>query len=303
MGSQSNKVRIVDGEANTKQSGRRFIRILSAIIWGILPVFAIAMIAAYFGLAAARHVYPPVVPVEGRSMIPLLHFGDLVVLKKAPLGHLHKGDIIAFRTTSDVQQKWNVPGSYVHRIVTVEKGAYGFQFQTKGDNVIGKDPFWTVEQNVVGIYAGKITGAGYPILFVRSRQGKILLGGIVVIMFLYWLLGVFERRRAADAVNVHNLATIVEEARRVTERMEDISVAPRLPPEVLSPRNVTRFESANSGTTDENRETIDQIANAIDDDGQDLQSHLGVMQGVAATTADMPRLKRIYMSRCQLNLP
>jgi FtsZ-binding cell division protein ZapB len=131
-------------------------------------------------------------------------------------------------------------------------------------------------------------------LFVRSRQGKILLGGIVIIMFLYWLLGVFERRRAADAVNVKNLATIVEEARRVTERMEDISVAPRLPPEVLSSRNVTRFESTGSGIADGNRETMDQLVNVIDEDGQHLQSHTGVMQGVAATTADMPRLKRNF---------
>ncbi len=195
-------------------------------MWSVIPAIAFVTVAAYIGLAIDRHVYPPVVPVEGISMNPLLHFGDLVILKRANYGHLHTGDIIAFRTTTDVQQKWNVPGSYVHRIVTVEKGAYGQQFQTKGDNVAGKDPFWTVEQNVIGVYAGKISGGGFPILFFRSRQGKILLAGALLILFIYWLLGIFERRRAADAVNVHNLSTIVDEARRITMRLEEGVPAP-----------------------------------------------------------------------------
>ncbi len=275
---------------------RRARHILSVFSWSVIPALALTVIAAYFGLAVERHVYPPVVPVEGRSMIPLLHFGDLVMLKRADVGHLRKGDIIAFRTTSDVQQKWNVPGSYVHRIVTVEKGAYGQQFQTKGDNVPGKDPFWTVEQNVIGIYAGKISGAGYPILFFRSRQGKILLGGVLLIMFLYWLLGVFERRRAADAVNVNNLATIVEEARRITQRMEEVALAPRAPPEPTPPAKLhsagsnletPTAEPPGAGVADENRETMRQLVGAIGEYGQHLQSHTAVMQGLASTTAEL----------------
>lgn len=191
------------------------------IIWSVIPAIALLAVAGFAGLSVARHVYPPIVPVSGTSMRPLLNFGDLVLLKKADYGNLRKGDIIAFRTSTDVQLKWNVPGSYVHRIIEVQKGAYGQQFQTQGDNVAGKDPFWTIEQNVIGVYDGKISGAGYPVLFLRSRQGKILLGGILLISFLYWLLGIFERRRMAEAVNVHNLASVVDEARRITQKMEE----------------------------------------------------------------------------------
>lgn len=209
-----------------KQGKRKARFSLSTLVWSIIPTVALISISGYAGLAIVRHVYPPIVPVSGTSMLPLLRFGDLVLIKKADYGDLQKGDIIAFRTTLDVQRKWNVPGSYVHRIVTVEKGEYGQQFQTKGDNVSGKDPFWTVEQNVIGIYAGKIGGGGYPILFIRSRQGKILMGGILLISFLYWLLGIFERRRFAQDVNVHNLATVVDEARKITARMEEGIHAP-----------------------------------------------------------------------------
>ena len=293
---RSQKPRIDAPKVITKPGRLRSRHLLAALVWSVIPAIALVTVAAYIGLAVDRHVYPPVVPVEGLSMNPLLHFGDLVMLKRVDVGHLRKGDIIAFRTTADVQQKWNVPGSYVHRIVTVEKGAYGQQFQTKGDNVPGKDPFWTVEQNVIGIYAGKISGAGYPVLFFRSKQGKILLGGALLIMFLYWLLGVFERRRAADAVNVNNLATIVDEARRITARMEEIALAPRPPPDAVAPG---KDQSAGGHmdapadvppaavVADENRETMRQLVGAISEYGQHLQSHTAVMQGLASTTAEL----------------
>lgn len=209
-----------------KQGKRKARFSFSTLIWSIIPTIALISISGYAGLAIVRHVYPPIVPVSGTSMLPLLRFGDLVLIKKADYGDLQKGDIIVFRTTLDVQRKWNVPGSYVHRIVAVQSGEYGQQFQTKGDNVSGKDPFWTVEQNVIGIYAGKIGGGGYLILFLRSRQGKILMGGILLISFLYWLLGIFERRRFAQDVNVYNLATVVDEARKITARMEEGIHAP-----------------------------------------------------------------------------
>lgn len=209
-----------------KQEKKKLRFSFSTLIWSIIPAIALISISGYAGLAIVRHVYPPIVPVSGTSMLPLLRFGDLALIKKADYADLRTGDIIAFRTTLDVQQKWNVPGNYIHRIVAVEKGEYGHQFQTKGDNVAGKDPFWTVEQNVIGMYDGKIGGGGYPILFFGSKQGRILIGGILFIAFLYWLLGIFERRKFAQDVNVYNLATVVDEARKVTARMDEGMHAP-----------------------------------------------------------------------------
>lgn len=219
----------------TKQGKKKARFSFSTLIWSIIPAIALISISGYAGLAIVRHVYPPIVPVSGTSMLPLLRFGDLVLIKKADYGDLQAGDIIAFRTTLDVQQKWNVPGSYVHRIVAVEKGDNGQQFQTKGDNVSGQDPFWTVEQNVIGIYDSKIGGGGYPILFIRSKQGKILMGGILLVTFLYWLLGIFEKRKFAQDVNVYNLATVVDEARKVTARMEEGIHAPPAVPVLVTP--------------------------------------------------------------------
>jgi signal peptidase I len=266
---------------------KRARRFFTTVVWGIIPALALAIVASYVGLASVRHIYPPVVMVEGTSMNPLLHTGDLVFLKKAHLKDLHKGEIIAFRTTPDVQQKWNVPGSYVHRIVTVQKGAYGLQFQTKGDNVVGKDPFWTVQANVIGIYAGKFNGVAYPVLFLGSKQGKILGAGLLLILFLYWLLGIFERKNSADAVNVHQLSSIVDEARAITLKMEEIALAQqqgthRVPPELPPPDTVT-----GQPTSPDDRETMRQLVGAIGEYGEHLQSHTAVMKGLAATTAEL----------------
>ena len=273
--------------AATKNKKGRFRRFFAVLIWSVIPILALTVVASYFGLALNRHVYPPVVLVEGTSMKPLLHFGDLVFLKKFNEGQLRKGDIIAFRTTTDVQQKWNVPGSYVHRIVTVEKGDSGLQFQTKGDNVLGKDPFWTVEQNVIGIYTSRIRGAGYPILFFRSKQGKILVGGILLVSLLYWLLGVWERKRSAGSINVNNLALIVEEARRVTHRMEETTHGPRAPPKSRPSKHASDNHPNLNLVTGENQETIRQLVSAVGEYGKHLQSHTAVMQGLAATTREL----------------
>lgn len=277
----------------TKPKKRGFRWFFAVLVWSVIPSLALVVVASYFGLAINRHVYPPVVLVEGTSMKPLLHFGDLVFLKKFNEGQLRKGDIIAFRTTKDVQQKWNVPGSYVHRIVKVEKGDSGLQFQTKGDNVLGKDPFWTVEQNVIGIYTSRIRGAGYPILFFRSNQGKLLLGGVLLVVLLYWLLGVWERKRSADYINVNNLALIVEQARNLTHRMEETALGPRAPPKSQSsPKSKPSKSGSNTppdlpSATEENQETIRQLVNAVGEYGKHLQSHTAVMQSLAVTTREL----------------
>ena len=212
--------------ATVLTKSRRTHRIFSFFVWWVGPGIVLSLTLAYVGLAIDRQVYPPLVPVQGISMHPELRTGDMALLKKANFKELQIGDVIAFRTTSEVQQKWGVPGSYVHRIVTIQQGTNGKQFQTKGDNVPGMDPFWTIEQNVTGIFESKISNLGLPLVFFNSRQGKILIAGGVLILFLYWLLGVFERRRAAVEVNVYNLASIVDEARRLAIRMEEAAFAP-----------------------------------------------------------------------------
>lgn len=205
-------------------------RLAGVFTWYVLPTFAIGVVVAYVFLAITWHANPPVVPVTGHSMQPKLYAGDLVFIHGVDPTTLKKGDIIAFHTTKAMQQKYDVPAEYVHRIVAIEGKGANLQFRTKGDNVAGPDPFWTFSRDVVGIYYGKISGAGYPLLFFRSRQGKIFGAAVLLVLVLYFVFGIWERRQEAIETNAVTMAQIVEEARELRDSMAVAAGGARAPP-------------------------------------------------------------------------
>jgi signal peptidase I len=201
-----------------------------ALLWYTIPALAVAAVLTYLVLAAVWHANPPIVPVTGRSMRPTIHAGDVVFVKGVVPGELRKGDIIAFHTTSTAQKKYGVPATYVHRIWLVQKTSAGYQYRTKGDAVSGPDPFWTPDNAVVGKYAFKVTGIGYPILFFRSRQGMIFILAAIGIGIAYVLMGVFDRRRDEADRNALSLAAMVDEARALRDAMAVTTPEARGPP-------------------------------------------------------------------------
>jgi signal peptidase I len=262
-------------------------RVGSAFIWGVVPALALLCVATYFGAAVTRHVYPPAIPVEGISMQPLLHLGDLVLLEHADPTKLKKGDIIAFRTTPGDQSQYKVPAQYVHRIIRIQKGPGGLLFRTKGDNVTGPDPFWTRQQDVIGLYSGRVQKAGYPILFVRSKQGMILLGAVFLIALIYFAMGFFDRRAMEREVTIVEFASMVDEVRQLAGSMAGRgATAPRAPP--LEIYDIPS-DAATARTDDDVRETLRELVAAVSDYGQHLRSHTAVMQNLAATTAELHR--------------
>ena len=83
-----------------------------------VTLFALLIFWAYFVQADTRRV-------DGRSMLPTLEGGDLVVIQSVPMGDVHVGDIIVYNglcSTSGV--------SVVHRVV----GSVSAGLVTKGDN-------------------------------------------------------------------------------------------------------------------------------------------------------------------------
>lgn len=210
-------------------------RIGSGLFWYGVPALAVAAVLGYIGLALAWHANPPLVPVVGTSMRPALHAGDVVFLKGVDPRTLKVGDVIGFRVPKATQQKYNLPSTYVHRIVHREKGDRGFEFRTQGDAVQGPDPFWVPESDVVGKMVARGPALGYPILFFRSKQGRLFALATLAILLVYFLLGVFDRRRELADMNVLSLAALVGEARELKESMQSTVTNARGPPEVAQP--------------------------------------------------------------------
>ena len=83
-----------------------------------VAVFALLLLWAFFVQADTRRV-------DGRSMLPTLEGGDLVVIQNVPISDVHVGDIIVYSSLCSTGGE-----SVVHRVV----GITGAGLITKGDN-------------------------------------------------------------------------------------------------------------------------------------------------------------------------
>ena len=83
-----------------------------------IAIFALLLLWAFFVQADTRRV-------DGRSMLPTLEGGDLVVIQNVPISDVHVGDIIVYSSLCSTGGE-----SVVHRVV----GITGAGLITKGDN-------------------------------------------------------------------------------------------------------------------------------------------------------------------------
>ena len=82
---------------------------------------------------------PISIPVEGKSMYPLIDDLDRVAVVSSPPDKIKKGDIIVFRNSN---------GIVIHRALKLTKNEEGIQFCQKGDS----SPYfrWISGENVLG---------------------------------------------------------------------------------------------------------------------------------------------------------
>ncbi len=212
----------------------RAARLGAFVLWYTIPTLAVLGVIAYMAGAVVWHANPPIVPVAGVSMRPTLQPGDLVVLKGVEEDELKKGDIVAFEVPQSAQEDFAIPGPLVHRISKLERSGDTLVIHTKGDANTGEDAFTIRADRITGRMVRRVPGGGYPLLFFRSRQGKIFGGATILVILLYFLLGVLDRRRELADVNMLSLATIVVEARELKETMQQTVTSARGPPAAVT---------------------------------------------------------------------
>lgn len=273
---------------------RRILRrVPSVVLWYGLPACALATVAAYIVAAIALHVNPPVVPIQGVSMRPTLQTGELVFLEGVDPKQIHKGDVIAVNVPKEARQKYSLPGRVVHRVIKIEQTTAGPVFQTKGDGNAGPDVFTVHSDEVVGRMAGHVAGLGYPLLFFRSTQGKILLGAIALIVLLYFLIGLFEERQATvqgTAVGLQAVLAQTEEIKQAMRNGPALAVPPAGPAPQGTPASPEPGEPTvvvASNQREENAEMLDKLLAAVGEYGEHLRSHTAVMQGLAQATTEL----------------
>ncbi len=296
-------------------------RLGNFLLWYILPGIAIVAVIAYIAAALMWHVNPPVVPVAGGSMRPVLQPGDLVTLRGVEPSELKKGDIIAFQTPESARRRFGLPESIVHRIIKVEKFDTGVQFQTQGDANSGPDEFDVKSGDVLGRMESRLAGWGYPLLFMRSRQGLIFLAAVGLVVLLYFALGMLDERKAVAMGNAISAQVLLAETLEIREAL-GLGKSPRAPPGMvaaISPEQPTettavpadlaakpvtpvapggqpsgfdwlarRVEDSAIQSEQVGR-TMRDLVGAVGEYGRHLQSHTDVMKNLALTTAELQR--------------
>lgn len=197
-------------------------RLYSVLLWYLVPCLVGCAALAYIYGAVVWHVNPPVVAVEGTSMLPTLRTGEIVFLAPADPSTLKTGDIIAVRVPTQDRTTYSLPANVVHRIVRVEHTKSGLLFITKGDNNSGNDVFTTPAANVVGRLRYVVPGIGFVFLFIQSPQGEIFFASVALIGLLYYLYGVFDDRRAVAQntmeSTVQTMQAVLAEAKKFEQR-------------------------------------------------------------------------------------
>ncbi len=266
-----------------EEPGGSLRRAGSVLLWYVVPALALAAVVAYVLGATVGHANPPVVPVEGLSMRPTMQAGDLIVLSGVDPKTLRKGDIVAVNVPKTARDQYGLSGQIVHRIKRIGHDSAGLFFITKGDANEGADVFQTRPGDIVGKLRLDIPAAGYPFIFFRSRQGEIFLAVGALVGLLYFLLGLFEERRAYVEGSVLTMQTVLEETQELKQAIagaEQLAARPaldRLADEVR----------ASSHRSAENEGTLRELVAAIADYGQHLRSHTEVMKNLATTTGEL----------------
>jgi signal peptidase len=107
--------------------------------------------------------------VRSDSMEPVLREGDAVVVREVPMAEIDEGDLVVFRHTG-------VEGTprIAHRVLEVRRGDSGFEFLTKGDNLVFSDG-WINQRDIEGEVEQTVPYLGAYWLLLRSAPGFLLL--------------------------------------------------------------------------------------------------------------------------------
>ncbi len=169
----------------------------------LIAIIIGGVIAFWFGLRAGLGTEYPLLTVASGSMVPTLDVGDLIVVQgvlnasELKAAVKPEGEIIVFRSP-------RVEGELiVHRAVDKEFHDGLWYFATQGDANYGAD-IWTgsdtwqnmiSERRLVGRVVGKAPWLGYIPLYIRTREGIILIAVLFLLIIFAEYIPVLSKKR------------------------------------------------------------------------------------------------------------
>jgi len=158
----------------------------------VVVVIILILIGGVYGiditLKYTLHTSKPVVVVEGVSMQPTLHEGDILIVKGVDPEDIKIGDIIVFESSESTPHI--LPNrTVVHRVIDIKydekQGQY--LYLTKGDNN-ETNPIpdgWVPYKDVYGKVIFIIPRVGIISLWLRKTHlAPVIIGALIVIMII-----------------------------------------------------------------------------------------------------------------------
>lgn len=144
----------------------------------------VTLFGGYMAFQAAMGTSTPLLVVDGPSMLPTLHQGDYVVIKRVPPSEIEVGDIIVYHSPHEPSKL------IVHRVYEIVS-KNPLVLKTKGDNNMYPDP-WSVKYSMIeGKVIFVIPLLGHVTLFLKNPANLA-----VAVLFLIMLMAVDSLKRA-----------------------------------------------------------------------------------------------------------
>lgn len=156
-----------------RQKMARFLNRAGTIIIVVMILFCIPFtLPRLFGL----HIYE----VESESMEPEYPVGSVVYVKEVETSDIIVGDVITYTLGTDTDFVMT------HRVVEVLN--QGRSFVTKGDANPVEDAEPVSSERVIGCPVVCIRGIAPAADFINTSEGKAVVAGMFVFVFLMWML-------------------------------------------------------------------------------------------------------------------
>lgn len=118
--------------------------------------------------------FTPFLVVNGTSMEPTYHAGDLLLNKRPPEAEIKVGDVIAFDVPPDAPGELNFPYIVAHRVIGMELSKGQMVFITQGDNNTVVDPYQVPPSLVRGVVLKNLGAVGRPLLFFTNKKAVVV---------------------------------------------------------------------------------------------------------------------------------
>jgi len=142
----------------------------------VAVVITVAVAGAVVAVVVGVHDGYQAVAMQTGSMAPQINPGDLAIIRRTDPRDLRAGDAITFQAP--------IAGTPVvtHRIVSVQSGAAGPSFHTKGDANQSADP-WVVHYAWSGWRVSRVLpGVGAAFDFLGGGGGRLVIGLLVFLL-------------------------------------------------------------------------------------------------------------------------